>query len=128
MLRGSRKRLRRAGRQVGRWAGRGDYADLVICEISQPAYLPTPPTCGRRSLMKLTELFLSELDREADRSRHALEQMPDGKADWKPHDRSMVFGYLSELVATMPAWIAMQVTGDEFDLKPAGGSQWKREP
>jgi uncharacterized damage-inducible protein DinB len=79
--------------------------------------------------MKLTELFLKELDREGDRSRRALEQMPDGKADWKPHDRSMAFGYLSELVATMPSWMAMQVTQDEFDLKPAaGGSQWKREP
>jgi hypothetical protein len=31
--------------------------------------------------MKLTELLLSELDREVERSRRALEQVPEGKAD-----------------------------------------------
>lgn len=78
--------------------------------------------------MKLTEFFLSELDREAALSRRALEEMPSGKHDWKPHERSMAFGYLSELVATMPTWVAMTVNRDELDLKPAGGSQIKREP
>jgi uncharacterized damage-inducible protein DinB len=78
--------------------------------------------------MKLTELFLSELDREADRSRKALEQIPEGKYDWKPHDRSMIFGYLSELVATIPSWIAMGITRDELDLKPPAGSTLKKPP
>lgn len=39
--------------------------------------------------MKMTELFLAELDREVDRSRRALEQVPDGKHDWKPHEKSI---------------------------------------
>lgn len=78
--------------------------------------------------MKLTDLFLAELDREAVRSRKALEQMPEGKADWKPHERSMAFGYLSELVATMPTWVVMTVERDELDIAPAGGSNIKREP
>ena len=33
--------------------------------------------------MKLRELFLEELEREAPRSRRTLEQIPDGKAAWK---------------------------------------------
>ena len=37
-------------------------------------------------LMKMTELFLGELDREVERSRRALEQVPEGKFDWKPHE------------------------------------------
>jgi uncharacterized damage-inducible protein DinB len=78
--------------------------------------------------VKLAELFLSELDREAQRSRRALEQIPEGKHDWKPHDRSMIFGYLAQLVATMPMWIAMQIQKDELDLQPAGGSNFKMEP
>ena len=78
--------------------------------------------------MKLTELFLAELDREAARSRKALERMPEGKSDWKPHERSMAFGYLSELVATMPTWIAMTIERDELDIAPADGSAIKREP
>ena len=77
--------------------------------------------------MKLTDLFLAELDREAERSRHALNEMPEGKGDWKPHERSMAFGYLSELVATIPSWVAMCITRDELDIAPAGGPT-KRDP
>lgn len=76
----------------------------------------------------IKEFLLKQLDREVDRSRKALEQMPEGKADWKPHDKSMQFGYLAELVAIMPSWVAMQVTLNELDIAPEGGSKMKREP
>lgn len=78
--------------------------------------------------MKLTELFLAELDREAERSRRALEQVPDGKGDWKPHDKSMLFGYLAGMVAMIPAWVAMEVNQDELDLKPPGGPKFTMAP
>jgi uncharacterized damage-inducible protein DinB len=77
--------------------------------------------------MKLNELLLAEYDREVARSRKALEQMPDGKNDWKPHDRSLQFGYLSEMVATIPNWIAMTINRDELDIAPKDGSQMPRE-
>lgn len=76
--------------------------------------------------MKMTELFIAELEREAARSRKTLEQTPDQKHNWKPHARSMNFGYLAELVATMPTWIAMTVRKDEHDIAPADGSSMKR--
>jgi hypothetical protein len=72
--------------------------------------------------MKLTELFLSELDREVDRSRRALEQVPAGKHDWKPHEKSMAFGYLTNMVATIPTWITMEINQNELDVAPASGS------
>ena len=78
--------------------------------------------------MKLTEFFLSELDREVERSRRALEQVPEGKYDWKPHDRSMAFGYLADMVATMPSWMAMAITQDELDVAPADGPKMKQAP
>jgi uncharacterized damage-inducible protein DinB len=78
--------------------------------------------------MTLTELFIGELDREAARSRKALEEMPEGQQDWKPHEKSMAFGYLSELVAIIPSWIAMGIDKDELDLNPPGGSNVKRVP
>ena len=78
--------------------------------------------------MKMTELFLAELDREVERSRRALEQVPQGKHDWKPHEKSMIFGYLTEMVATIPTWITMIVKQDELDVAPKGGSQYKRTP
>ena len=77
--------------------------------------------------MKPTEYLLAELDREVERSRWALEQVPEGKFDWKPHEKSMIFGYLANMVATIPSWIAMQVTQDELDVAPAAGSKMEQK-
>ncbi len=76
-------------------------------------------------MKKLTELFLAELDREVPRSRHALEQVPADKRDWKPHDRSMAFGYIADMVATIPSWLAMIVTQDQLDIAPKNGQQFR---
>jgi uncharacterized damage-inducible protein DinB len=78
--------------------------------------------------MKLTEFFLTELDREVERSRRALEQVPDGNYQWKPHEKSMIFGYMADMVATMPSWLAMAVTKDELDIAPTDGSTMKQAP
>jgi len=72
--------------------------------------------------MDITEFLAAELAREVERSRRALAGVPEGKYDWKPHDRSMIFGYLSGMVATIPSWIAMQVTKDELDIAPVSGA------
>lgn len=76
--------------------------------------------------MKLTEFFREEIDREVERSRKALEQVPSGKYDWKPHERSMILGYLADMVATMPMWVQMQIERDELDVAPAEGQGMKR--
>jgi hypothetical protein len=73
--------------------------------------------------MNITELFLAELDREAKRSRRVLEQVPGGNGGWKPHEKSMTFGYLAELVALMPSWVAMAISKDELDLRPPVGPE-----
>jgi uncharacterized damage-inducible protein DinB len=73
--------------------------------------------------MKMTELFLEELEREAPRSRRALEQVPEGKADWKPHEKSMAFGPLVQMVATMPSWVALIIKQAELDVAPKDGPQ-----
>jgi uncharacterized damage-inducible protein DinB len=72
--------------------------------------------------MNLTELFMSELEREEKITRRALERVPEGREDWQPHEKSMPLGRLAGLVATMPSWIAMMIDRDELDLNPPGGS------
>jgi len=71
--------------------------------------------------MKLTEFLLAELDREVERSRRALKQAPEGNYDWKPHEKSMIFGYLANMVATIPMWITMEINQDKLDVAPAPG-------
>ncbi len=78
--------------------------------------------------MKLTEFFREEIDREVERSRKALAEAPSGKYDWKPHDRSMIFGYLCDMVATMPMWVQMQIERDELDVAPPKGQGMKPSP
>jgi len=73
--------------------------------------------------MKTKDFLLNELDREVNRSRRALEQVPAGKYDWKPHDKSMIFGYLANMVATIPTWVTMQINQDELDVAPADGGK-----
>ncbi len=75
--------------------------------------------------MKLTELFLGELEREAASTRRALERVPEGHNDWKPHPRSMALGYLAGLVARMPAWVSMMVRQDEFDVRAPGAEKFR---
>jgi len=43
----------------------------------------------------MTEFFLSQLEREVAVSRKVLERVPEGRNDWKPHERSMPMGYLA---------------------------------
>ena len=73
----------------------------------------------------MTELFSAQLEREAKTSKRVLERVPDGRRDFKPHEKSMPFGYLSTLVASMPSWIALAITEDELDINPPGGSKYK---
>ena len=77
--------------------------------------------------MNITEYLLNEMNREVERSRRALQEVPPGKYDWKPHDKSMIFGYLADMVATIPMWITMQINQEELDVAPEGASKMKRE-
>ena len=77
--------------------------------------------------MKMNEFLLTELNREVDRSRRALEQAPEGKYDWKPHEKSMIFGYLANMVATIPTWISMEIKQDELDIAPADGAKMEQK-
>jgi uncharacterized damage-inducible protein DinB len=66
--------------------------------------------------MKLADLFLGQLERETKGTRRALERVPEGKGEWKPHPKSMPLGYLSTLVAVMPSWIATMVDQENLDI------------
>jgi len=78
--------------------------------------------------MTTKQFLVDQLEREVARSRKALEQMPEGKADWKPHEKSMQFGYLADMVATIPTWIVFQLKQDSLDVAPADGSKFPRTP
>jgi uncharacterized damage-inducible protein DinB len=69
--------------------------------------------------MNMTEMLLAQLDREAPGTRRALERVPEGKNDWKPHAKSMPLGTLAGLVARMPSWFELIINEKELDLTKA---------
>jgi uncharacterized damage-inducible protein DinB len=78
--------------------------------------------------MKLTQVFLHELDREAVRTRRALQSVPKGKDDWVPHAKSMPLLRLAGLVASMPSWIALIINQDHLELSPPAGQGQYQQP
>lgn len=100
------------------------HARLPRRVAEAPAPTDGPPLAidlGGRLEMKLTSLILEELKQESEYTRRALELVPDGKNDWKPHPKSMPFGRLAHMVATMPSWLSIMVNQDELDIKPKSG-------
>ena len=49
------------------------------------------------------------------------------KYDWKPHEKSMIFGYLVNMAATIPTWIAHPVNQDELDIAPTDGGSMQQK-
>jgi len=78
--------------------------------------------------MTLIQLFLDQLNREAPRTRHALENVPSGHDDWKPHAKSMPLLRLAGLVASMPSWVSLVINKDELELNPPKGQGQYQQP
>jgi uncharacterized damage-inducible protein DinB len=64
----------------------------------------------------LTTQFLKELEAEAKASRACIERIPESAFSWKPHEKSMLMGYLTVIVAEIPKWIAMILEKGEINF------------
>jgi uncharacterized damage-inducible protein DinB len=78
--------------------------------------------------MQLKDLFLAQLEREAAVTRKAVERVPEGRNDWKPHEKSMELGRLASLVATMPGWVSLMIEHDELRLDAPSSEGLKTKP
>jgi hypothetical protein len=64
--------------------------------------------------------LVPEFDAEATVTRRLLERVPEGRASWKPHPKSMTLGRLATLIAELPEWARNALVRDEFDIAPPG--------
>ena len=78
--------------------------------------------------MILKDSFLAQLEREAATTRKTIERVPEGHNSFKPHERSMEFGYLAALVAGMLGWIAFMIDRDELNLDLADSEGFRTKP
>lgn len=54
--------------------------------------------------MEIRQLLLPEFNVEMKNTRASLERVPEGKTDYKPHEKSMPFGMLAAHVARLPEY------------------------
>ena len=75
--------------------------------------------------MELKEMFLTQLEREASSTRKVIERVPEGRNDWKPHEKSMALGNLAALVAAMPGWTAFVIDRDELNFNEPSSEEFR---
>jgi len=69
--------------------------------------------------MAISQTLLPEFEQEMANTRKLLECVPEGKNDFKPHEKSMTLGRLASHVAELPGWGTMTMTTDDLDIAPA---------
>jgi uncharacterized damage-inducible protein DinB len=68
--------------------------------------------------MGISESILPEFDHETATTRTLLERVPEAKAAWKPHDKSMSLGQLAMHIANIPTWASVTLERKEYDMSP----------
>jgi len=64
-------------------------------------------------MVTMVEALAAEFANECKTTRRMLERLPDGKADWKPHPRSMALGRLAMHLAEIPGTFTSVLESDE---------------
>ncbi len=70
--------------------------------------------------MGLSDSLLPEFDHEMANTRKTLERVPDGKLDWKPHEKSTAMGGLATHLSNLPTWVIYTINQESLDLAPEG--------
>jgi uncharacterized damage-inducible protein DinB len=78
--------------------------------------------------MAISESILPEFDRETATTRTLLERVPEDKAHWKPHVKSMSLGQLAMHIANLPEWASIALERTEFDTNPPEGVRRTSQP
>jgi len=76
--------------------------------------------------MTIAQMLLPEFDQEMKNTRKLLQCVPDGKFDFKPHEKSMTLGRLATHVAEIPNYLIstlrlerLDFTGEEKRFEPS---------
>jgi uncharacterized damage-inducible protein DinB len=70
--------------------------------------------------MAIRDHILAEYDHEMATTRRTLERVPEGKSDWKPHQKSMSMGRLAGHLAELPSLGLRSLQSDSFDVRAPG--------
>ena len=66
----------------------------------------------------LVELLIPEFAAEMASTRRVLAAVPDGRFDWKPHEKSMSMGRLAGHIASIPSWLTDALRDGRVEVAP----------
>jgi uncharacterized damage-inducible protein DinB len=78
--------------------------------------------------MAIIDALLPEFDHEMATTRRLLDRVPEGRFSWKPHDRSMTLGQLSDHLANIPLWCTATLDAPSLDLAAFGDEVRPKTP
>lgn len=73
--------------------------------------------------MAIKDGILPEFDHEMANTRRTLERVPEGKPEYKPHEKSMALDRLAGHVAELPGFAAAIIGQDSIDAQPEDPSK-----
>ncbi|MHB8412491.1 MAG: DinB family protein [Candidatus Acidiferrales bacterium] len=68
-------------------------------------------------MMAIRDGLLPEFDHEVANTRKTLERVPEGKPDYKPHEKSMAMGRLAGHLAELPGWAKEVILRDSLEVR-----------
>jgi uncharacterized damage-inducible protein DinB len=75
--------------------------------------------------MRIGQSMIPEFDIEMANTRKVLQRIPDGKLDWKIHEKSNTLGWVANHLADIPNWVDMIIRHGTFDVEPVAGQPYK---
>jgi uncharacterized damage-inducible protein DinB len=87
--------------------------------------LSLPDFTSQEVFMPIAQMLLPEFDQEVKNTRKLLECVPDGKFEYKPHEKSMTLGRLASHVAELPTYMTSTLRLEKLDLT---GEEKRVEP
>jgi len=91
--------------------------------FSSEAKPKTARSKSRREMETPLALLFADLESELATTRRMLERVPEGRDDWRPHEKCRSLGELATHVAQLPGFGILMLTQDEFD-----GAAGRRQP
>ncbi|HZF68732.1 MAG TPA: DinB family protein [Gemmatirosa sp.] len=81
----------------------------------------TAPTSGQSGPLSPAtatpaQLLFGDFEQEMAITRRVLERVPDGHAEWRPHEKSTSLGRLANHVAELPRLASSVAEAEEFDF------------
>ncbi len=74
--------------------------------------------------MPIAKTLLPEFDHEMRTTRNLIERVPEDRADWRPHPKSMTLGQLAAHVTNIPRWAAGSIKLPELDLASPAAAEY----